>query len=224
MVVTRSAVSIAAERPEAELTLIESLRLGDPAGLETLMERYASRVYRLAYGITKKEADAEEVVQDVFLSVFRKIDRFEGRAGLWTWMYRVTVNASLIKRRGKRAETEVLLEDWLPTFAEDGHRAGDRAMLLADWSATPEEELLSEETRALVRRAIDRLPDHYKLVLLLRDMEELSNEETADVLGETIGSVKTRLHRARMALREQITWLVAPRPAQSGQIVAEPPG
>ena len=221
---TGGAVGTAVERPEAELTLIENLRRSDPAALETLMERYASRVYRLAYGITKNEADAEEVVQDVFLSVFRKIDRFEGRAGLWTWMYRVTVNASLIKRRGKRAEMEVLLEDWLPTFAEDGHRAGDRAMLLADWSATPEEELLSGETRALVRRAIDRLPDHYKLVLLLRDMEELSNEETADVLGETIGSVKTRLHRARMALREQITWLVAPRPAQSGQIVAEPPG
>jgi RNA polymerase sigma-70 factor (ECF subfamily) len=222
--VTGGAVGTAVERPEAELTLIENLRRSDPAALETLMERYASRVYRLAYGITKNEADAEEVVQDVFLSVFRKIDRFEGRAGLWTWMYRVTVNASLIKRRGKRAEMEVLLEDWLPTFAEDGHRAGDRAMLLADWSATPEEELLSGETRALVRRAIDRLPDHYKLVLLLRDMEELSNEETADVLGETIGSVKTRLHRARMALREQITWLVAPGPAEPGRIVGAPPG
>lgn len=221
---TGGAVGTAVERPEAELTLIENLRRSDPAALETLMERYASRVYRLAYGITKNEADAEEVVQDVFLSVFRKIDRFEGRAGLWTWMYRVTVNASLIKRRGKRAEMEVLLEDWLPTFAEDGHRAGDRAMLLADWSATPEEELLSGETRALVRRAIDRLPDHYKLVLLLRDMEELSNEETADVLGETIGSVKTRLHRARMALREQITWLVAPGPAEPGRIVGAPPG
>ena len=221
---TGGAVGTAVERPEAELTLIENLRRSNPAALETLMERYASRVYRLAYGITKNEADAEEVVQDVFLSVFRKIDRFEGRAGLWTWMYRVTVNASLIKRRGKRAEMEVLLEDWLPTFAEDGHRAGDRAMLLADWSATPEEELLSGETRALVRRAIDRLPDHYKLVLLLRDMEELSNEETADVLGETIGSVKTRLHRARMALREQITWLVAPGPAEPGRIVGAPPG
>jgi RNA polymerase sigma-70 factor (ECF subfamily) len=200
----------ALERPEAEFTLIEGLRRCDTTALETLMERYASRVYRLAYGITKNEADAEEVVQDVFLSVFRKIESFEGRAGLWTWMYRVTVNASLIKRRGKRAQVEVHLEDHLPTFLEDGHRAGDRAMLLADWSATPEEELLSGETRALVWRAIDRLPDHHKLVLLLRDMEELSNEEVAEVVGESVACVKSRLHRARMALREELTRALAP--------------
>ena len=207
-------------RPEAELTLIQDLRRGDTAALETLMERYAPRVYRLAYGITKNQADAEEVVQDVFLSVFRKIDSFEGRAGLWTWMYRVTTNAALIKRRGKRAEVEVYLEDCLPAFTEDGHRAGDRAMLLADWSETPEEELLSRETRALVWRAIDPLPDHYKLVLLLRDLEGLSNEETAEVLGESIGSVKTRLHRARMALREQLTRFLAPTPLESGGTAA----
>lgn len=200
----------ALEQPEAEFTLLEGLRQCDTTALETLMERYASRVYRLAYGITKNEADAEEVVQDVFLSVFRKIGSFEGRAGLWTWMYRVTVNASLIKRRGKRAEVEVHLEDYLPTFVEDGHRAGDRAMLLADWSGTPEEELLSGETRALVWRAIDRLPDHHKLVLLLRDMEELSNEEAAEVVGESVACVKSRLHRARMALREELTRALAP--------------
>jgi RNA polymerase sigma-70 factor (ECF subfamily) len=194
-----------AERPEAELRLIDDLRRRDPAALETLMARYAPRVYRLAHGITRSEADAEEVVQDVFLSVFRKVDRFEGRAGLWTWMYRVTVNAALIKRRGKRVESEVHLEDMLPTFQEDGHRSGDRAMLLADWSLTPEEELLSEETRRLVRRAIDRLPDHHRLVLLLRDVEELSNEEVAEVVGESVACVKSRLHRARMALREELT-------------------
>src|SRR5438477_11937458 len=103
---------------DTELTLVERLRGGEQAALESLMKQFAPRVYRLAYGITRNEADAEEVVQDVFLSLFRKIDGFEGRAALGTWIYRISVNAALIKRRGKRVELEVLLEDHLPTFRE----------------------------------------------------------------------------------------------------------
>lgn len=192
-------------RTETEATLIGQLRGGDTTAIERLMEQFAARVHRLACGITRNEADAEEVVQDVFLSLFRKIDGFQGRAALSTWIYRITVNAALIKRRGKRAELEVLLEDHLPTFKEDGHREGDRAWLLADWSETPEEELLSNETRHAVRRMIASLPDHYRVVLLLRDLEGLSNEETAAILDDSVASVKSRLHRARMALREQVT-------------------
>lgn len=186
-------------------SLIDRLRGGDAVALEELMERFAPRVHRLAFGITRNEADAEEVVQDVFLRLFRKIDAFEGRSALGTWIYRIAVNTALIKRRGKRAAFEVLIEDHLPTFKEDGHREGDRAMLLADWSETPEAELLSSEVREIVRNTIAGLPDPYRIVLLLRDMEELSNEETAEILEDTVASVKSRLHRARMALREQLT-------------------
>jgi RNA polymerase sigma-70 factor (ECF subfamily) len=186
-------------------SLIDRLRGGDAVALEELMERFAPRVHRLAFGITRNEADAEEVVQDVFLRLFRKIDAFEGRSALGTWIYRIAVNTALIKRRGKRAALEVLIEDHLPTFKEDGHREGDRAMLLADWSETPEAELLSSEVREIVRNTIAGLPDPYRIVLLLRDMEELSNEETAEILEDTVASVKSRLHRARMALREQLT-------------------
>jgi RNA polymerase sigma-70 factor (ECF subfamily) len=207
---------------EADAMLIERLRGGDTIALEGLMERFAPRVHRLALGITHNEADAEEVVQDVFLSLFRKIDAFEGRAALGTWIYRITVNAALIKRRGKRAALEVLLEDHLPTFREDGHREGDRAMLLADWSESPEEELLSKEGRAALRRMIASLPDHYRLVLLLRDMEELSNEETAEILGDTVASVKSRLHRARMALREQVTRSLVLGLVADGRTAARP--
>ncbi len=169
------------------------------------MEHYGSRVYRLARGITRNEADAEEVAQDVFVNLFRKIETFQGRAALGSWIYRVTANAALIKRRGKRFELEVALEEQLPTFLEDGHRAGDRAWVLADWSRTPEEQMLSAETRAVLNRAIDELPDHYRAVLVLRDVEGLSNEEVAEALGESVPTVKSRLHRARMALREQLT-------------------
>lgn len=198
----------------ADLELVERLKRGDAAALEALMERYASRVYRLAHGITRNAADAEEVSQDVFLNLFRKIGTFEGRAALGSWIYRVTANAALIKRRGKRFEVEVPLEDHLPTFKEDGHRDGDRAYVLADWSQSPEEELLSRETRGLLNRALDELPDHYRAVLVLADVEGLSNEEAAAALEESVASVKSRLHRARMTLRERVTRHLVP--AQGG--------
>ncbi len=185
--------------------LVERVRAQDTAALETLMERHSSRIYRVAFGITRSHSEAEEVVQDVFLTLFRKIDMFEGRAALGTWLYRVAANAALIKRRGKRIELEVSLEDCLPTFRDDGHREGDRAMLVADWSGTPESEFLSGEAREILERALDRLPEHYRALLVLRDVEELSNEEVADILGESVSSVKSRLHRARMALREVLT-------------------
>ncbi|MBI2157473.1 MAG: sigma-70 family RNA polymerase sigma factor [Candidatus Rokubacteria bacterium] len=175
------------------------------------MAQFSNRVYRLAYGITRNAADAEEVVQDVFLTVCRKSDSFEGRAALGSWIYRVTANAALNKRRGKRQELETSLEEQLPRFKEDGHREGDRAWVLADWSQNPERALLSGETRAVLGRALDALPEHYRAVLTLRDVDELSNEETAEILGESVASVKSRLHRARMALREQLTRHLGPR-------------
>jgi len=185
--------------------LIERLRARDPSVLEPLMNRYSGRVYRVAFGITRNHADAEEVAQDVFLTLVRKIDSFEGRSALGTWLYRVAANAALIKRRGKRAEREVNLEDYLPTFKPDGHREGDRAQLLTDWSATPEAELLSGEARQMLEEGLALLPDHYRAILVLRDVEELSNDEVAEILGESVASVKSRLHRARMALREVLT-------------------
>jgi RNA polymerase sigma-70 factor (ECF subfamily) len=194
---------------ESEATLIQGLRRGDAAALEALMERHAARVYRVAFGITRSAPDAEEVVQDVFTSLVRAIGGFEGRSALGTWLYRVATNAALARRRGKRAQVEVSLEDFLPTFKADGHREGDRAFLLADWSPGPDEALLSGETRRVLEGALDRLPPHFRAVLVLRDVEDLSNEETAAVLGESVASVKSRLHRARMALREQLTRTLA---------------
>jgi RNA polymerase sigma-70 factor, ECF subfamily len=188
-----------------DLTLFECLRAGDGGALEPLMDRFASRLYRVANGICSSSADAEEVVQDVFLTAFRKAGSFEGRAAIGTWLYRIAVNAALNKRRGKRNEVEEPLENYLPTFKEDGHRQGDRSFLLADWSSLPDETLLSREGRDIVRAAVDRLPHHYRSVLILRDVEELSSEEVAEVLGESVASVKSRLHRARMALREMLT-------------------
>jgi RNA polymerase sigma-70 factor, ECF subfamily len=188
-----------------EHLLLKEAAGGDATALEVLMSRYGSRVYRLAYGITRNPADAEEIVQDVFLQLVRKGADFEGRAAVASWIYRVTTNVALNKRRGKRREVETPLEDCLPTYEPDGHRSGPRAFLVADWSARPDDELLSGETRRFLEEAIDRLPEHYRAVLILRDVEELSNEEVAASVGDSVPAVKTRLHRARMALREMLT-------------------
>ena len=185
--------------------LLARLQAGEAAAIELLMATYADRVFRLAYGVTRNGADAQEVVQDVFLTVFRKHASFEGRAALSSWIYRITMNAALNKRRGRRHDVETSLEADLPRFRADGHREGDRAYLVTDWSETPEAEALSGESRAVLTRAIESLPDHYRAVLILRDVEGLSNEEVAAVVQDTVGSVKSRLHRARMAVREQLT-------------------
>jgi len=189
----------------AEARLVEQLQGGDATALETLMGQYGERVYRLAWGITRNRGDAEEVVQDVLLTIAQKSDTFEGRAAFGSWIYRVTTNAALNKRRGKRRETETSLEEHLPTFEDDGHRACDRTYLLADWSQNPERELLSGEARRTLEAALDALPESYRAVLVLRDVEERSNDEVAALLDESVASVKSRLHRARMALREQLT-------------------
>jgi RNA polymerase sigma-70 factor (ECF subfamily) len=186
-------------------SLLAAAAAGDGQALEALMSRYASRIYRLAYGITRSSGDAEEVVQDVFLQVVQKGAGFEGRAALGSWIYRITTNLSLNKRRGKRRELETSLDEMLPRYNADGHREGDRAYLLTDWSGTPERELLAGESRRILEEAIERLPDHYRAVLVLKDVEELANDEIAQIVGDTVAAVKTRLHRARMALREHLT-------------------
>ena len=177
----------------------------DIAAVDRLIVEHSGRVYRVAYSITGNHADAEEVTQDVFLTILRKGDTFEGRSKLSTWIYRVTANAAFNKRRGKRRQHEVSIDDHLPRFSLDGHRSGDRTYLVADWSRDPERSALAGETRRVLQRALDALPPHYRAVFVLHDVEELANEEVAEALGESVASVKSRLHRARMALREQLT-------------------
>ena len=205
-----------AETRDSDLSLVERLQSGDATALEELIELHGHRVYRVACQITRNEADAQEVVQDVFLAVFRKIHTFEGRAALGSWLYRVATNTALLKRRGRRTDREVPLEPRPPSFLADGHREGDPAYLNADWSQTPEAELLSRETREILHRTIDGLPDAYRTVLILRDIEGLSNEDVAEAVGETVPAVKSRLHRARMVLREELTRHLGPRTCVRG--------
>jgi RNA polymerase sigma-70 factor (ECF subfamily) len=188
----------------AESQLLERLRAREPAAFEQLVRQYSGRLLAVARRFLNNEEDARDAVQDAFLSAFRSVDRFEGSAQLGTWLHRIVVNASLMKLRRRQRKPERSIEDLLPKFQADGHHADP----VVAWGPSPGEMLQTEETRRQVREAIDRLPENYRTVLLLRDIEGVDNDETARLLGETVAAVKTRLHRARLALREILDPLV----------------
>jgi len=188
------------EAHPGDAELVERLKTGDRDAFGALLRRYQGKVYRLAMNMTRSPQDAEEVTQDVFLAVYRKIGDFDGRAAFSTWLYRVATNAALMKLRGRRSEPHLSIEEEGPAFAPDGHFARP----VADWSELPEDRLLSAERRRVLEQAIDALPPDYKAVVVLRDVEGLSNQEVAEILGATVLAVKSRLHRARLALRERL--------------------
>lgn len=181
-----------------DASLVAGLRAGSADAFEALVRRYGGPLLRLARRFLSNEEDARDALQDAMLAVHRSIGSFEGTSTLSTWLHRIVVNASLMRLRSKRRRPEETdIEPLLPSFAEDGHQVTPSV----PWLETPEALLEREETRTLVREAIDQLPDSYRIVLLLRDIEEKSTEETAAILGISGNAVKIRLHRARQALR-----------------------
>jgi RNA polymerase sigma-70 factor (ECF subfamily) len=179
-----------------DAALVGRLRRGDGSAFEELLRAHTGRLLAVARRLLGNEEDARDAVQDAFLSAFRSIDRFDGQSALATWLHRIAVNAALTRLRSRRRHPEKRIEELLPAFLEDGHLARPAR----DWPE-PSAALQRDETRAAVRRHIEELPDDYRTVLLLRDIEGLDTEETARLLGLTAGAVKTRLHRARQALR-----------------------
>ena len=147
--------------------------------------------------LLRNDEDAADAVQEAFMAAFRSIDGFQGTARLSTWLHRIVINAALMKLRGSSRRPEESIEDLLPRFDADGCWATD----VHSWGATADDLLERRETRALVRRCIDCLPDGYRTVLVLRDIEDLDTEEVADALNITANATKIRLHRARQALR-----------------------
>ncbi len=180
-----------------ETRLLEGLRAGDPASFERVVRLYSPRMLVVARRFLNHEQDAQDAVQDAFLSAFKAIDQFQGDARLATWLHRITVNAALMKLRSRRRRPERSIDELLPRFHDDGHLAEAGS----DWAVTMDSAVNDRETRELVRRTIDELPESYRTILLLRDIEEQSTEETAALLGISSSAAKTRLHRARQALR-----------------------
>jgi RNA polymerase sigma-70 factor, ECF subfamily len=180
----------------AERSFLAALRARDPLAVEKLVRTQSPRLLAVARRLLRNEADACDAVQDAFVSALQGLERFEGGSSLGTWLHRIVVNAALMKLRSRRRKPEASIEDLLPSFLEDGHHA----VHPTPWAAA-DRLVECREVRELVRAGIDRLPDCYRTVLLLRDIDELDTGEAAKLLGLTPATVKVRLHRARQALR-----------------------
>lgn len=183
--------------PEEELSLLASLRAGDSRAFEALVRQNTGRMLAVAKRLLSNEEDAMDAVQEAFLSAYKAMGSFQGGSRLSTWLHRITVNAALMRLRKRSRKSEVSIDDLLPRFTDDGHQASPAVQ----WKDSASMPLEAEETKRLVRGAIDQLPDIYRTVLLLRDIEELDTEETARILDMNLNTVKVRLHRARQALR-----------------------
>ena len=181
----------------AEAALLAGLRAGSDAAYESLVRATSARLLAVARRIVGSEEEARDVVQEAFISAFKAIDRFEGNAKLSTWLHRIVVNKALMRLRTRKRKPEESIEPLLPSFKEDGHQVQPATT----WTEGADVKVERAETRAFVRAQIDTLPDTYRTVLLLRDIEEMNTPETAAMLGISENAVKIRLHRARQALR-----------------------
>ena len=181
--------------PEAEL--LAALRAGREEAFETLVRAHSGRMLSVCRRILRNEEEAKDAVQEAFVSAFRGISKFQGTSQLGTWLHRIAVNASLMRLRSRKRRPEESIEELLPPFKDDGHARFEPR----DWSPNALQTVESRESREFVRSCIDRLPELYRTVVLLRDIEELDTSEAAEVLGVSDGVIKVRLHRARHALR-----------------------
>lgn len=183
--------------PAENETLIDSLRDGDVAALEATVREYGGRMLSVARQLLNNEQDAQDAVQDAFVTAIKSLDRFEQRSTLATWLHRIVVNSALMKRRSLGRRHEESLDGLLPEFKADGHAAQPTPR----WSTSALAKIEREEIRAAIRDSINRLPETHRTVLLLRDIQELDTATVAELLGITPDAVKVRLHRARQALK-----------------------
>lgn len=182
---------------EAEASLLQALKAGQDAAFVKLVDLYSGRLLAVARRLLNHEQDAQDALQDAFISAFRGLATFDGKSTLATWLHRIAVNAALMKLRSMRRKPEQPIDELLPKYYDDGHRQNPGPA----WKVTASEILEQAETRELVHRCIAQLPDSYRIVLVLRDLEELDTSTVANHLGIEVGAVKIRLHRARQALR-----------------------
>lgn len=183
--------------------LVAGLLRGEARAVEVLVDRYGGWIYRLASRLLSDARDAEEVTQDVLMAVVQKIGTFKREAAFSSWLYRIAANAAYERLRSRRSRPEVSIEPLLPVFDQEGRHVAP----VLDWSKEVEDPAVADELRSALERGISQLPEEYRIVLLLRDVEGLTNEEVADALGLTVAAVKSRLHRARLALRPQLAQL-----------------
>jgi len=185
--------------PFDEAALVARAKAGDDGAFSELVEHYERRIFRLAKHITQSDEDAEDVLQESFLKAYEKLDTFQGNSKFYTWLVRIAVNEALMKLRKRKSDRSVSLDEQLDTGEDTVARE------VAVWDDTPEQRYSQEELKGILDQAVEGLEPIYKVVFQLRDVDELSTEETAEALGISIPAVKSRLLRARLQLREKLT-------------------
>jgi RNA polymerase sigma-70 factor (ECF subfamily) len=181
-----------------ELALVEAAKSGEVSAFEELIRRYDRNVFRIAQHITQNREDAEDVVQDAFFKAYSNLKQFQGQSKFYTWLVRIAVNEALMKLRRRRPERTVSLDEEVKTEDDSVPRE------VADWSPNPEQQYTQAELREILDKTIHGLPATFRTVFVLRDVEGLSTEETAEALDLSIPAVKSRLLRARLQLRERL--------------------
>jgi RNA polymerase sigma-70 factor (ECF subfamily) len=194
---------VASPQTSNEVELARSLVAGDQGAFDRFVEVFHSKIFQYSLLMCGQREDAEEVAQDTLFKVFENIDQLREPERVRPWVFRIARNACYMKRRKSvfAPTQELSLDDLLPHSEQEG---GHRKLEIADWSALPDDQVLRAELRDVIRQAIQELPEIYRAVILLRDVEELSTDEAAQVLEITPESVKTRLHRARLAVRQKL--------------------
>jgi RNA polymerase sigma-70 factor, ECF subfamily len=182
-------------RISSEKALVERARGGDQGAFECIMDRYQERVTRVILSIFQNPIEAEEVAQDVFMTIFDKIDQCPEEASFSIWIHRIAINAALMRKRSERARGDLQLEKGAATCV-----SGQGPALSVDWTCGEDNQALSTEARREIGVSVENLEEKYRIVFLLRDIEGMSTAEIAAVLDLSIAVVKTRLHRARMTL------------------------
>ncbi len=187
--------------PDDDLALVQAVRGGDIAAFEQLVKRYDAKLLRIAQNVTHNSEDAEEAVQEAFFKAYQKLDQFQGHAKFSTWLIRITLNESLMKLRKQRATLKQLVDNDVDADSDSERRQFD----VADWAPNPEMLYRASEFREILITSLQRLSPALKVVFVLRDIEEHSLRETSEILNLTETAVKTRLSRARLQLREDLS-------------------
>ncbi|ADV82342.1 sigma-70 family RNA polymerase sigma factor [Terriglobus saanensis] len=196
---TATAPQIEEQEIHPDVALVERARAGDQAAFEKLVRQYDRQIFRTAQHITQNREDAEDITQDVFLKAYRKLDQFQGNSKFSTWLTRIAVNESLMRLRKRKTSRTVSMDQDVQT--EEGSIPRD----FADWSPNPEQNFTQSELSEILKKTIAGLAPGFRTVFTLRDIENLSTEETAEALGLSVPAVKSRLLRARLQLRERLS-------------------
>jgi RNA polymerase sigma-70 factor (ECF subfamily) len=191
----------------ADLDLVRRIKAGDDRAFEEMVSRYHARVYSLSYGVLRNSQDAEEATQDAFLTLYRKIDTFDESRKFFSWFYRVALNSAYSRARRRPSLPTVAIEDRLPRFSGDGHFAAE----VPDWSVAIEEEVAARELAARAGEFIAELPPDYRDVIWMSDVEGMTAAEIAETLEISIPAFKSRLHRARLSVRQKLSEVAGAR-------------